>query len=105
MIRRAVLKCSTAAGVAGVRVVAWLGGRRLALGVPQGVRRTRVPDQHCSLLDGVVTLLVARAWIDGVAVVEALADGVTLDQLDTHGGDVEGVQVTLWSDGGRSWYC
>lgn len=68
------------------------------------MRRTRVPDQHCSLLDGVVTLLVARAWIDGVAVVEALADGVTLDQLDTHGGDVEGVKVTLWSDRGRSWY-
>lgn len=54
------------------------------------MRRTGVPDQHCPLLDGVVTLLVARARINRVTVVETLADGVTLDQLDTHDGNGEG---------------
>ena len=55
------------------------------MGVPQGVGWTCVADQHRSLLDGVVTLLVAWARIDRVEVVETLADRVTLDELDAHG--------------------
>lgn len=50
------------------------------------VRAARVPDQDCSFLHFVPSLGSGGARVDGVAVVEAAADGVALDDLDAHAG-------------------
>lgn len=53
--------------------------------------RTRITDEDGALLDHVIPLLVTRTRIDGVTVVEALADRVALDDLITHVGRRAGI--------------
>lgn len=51
------------------------------------MRGAGVADQDCLLLDAVAALVVAWAGVDGMTVVETLANRVAFDDLVAHGGD------------------
>lgn len=83
----AVLPAKTGA-VASARVprVGVLGAAGSRLGAADRVCRAGKADHDLSLLNGVAALVGGRAGIHGVLVIYAPADGVYLDDLQTHGG-------------------
>lgn len=68
-----------------------------------GVVLAGVADEDRLLLDGVAALAAGGAGVDGVAVVEAAADGVALDDLEAHArGCLAGGG---WEEGGGGGCC
>ena len=55
------------------------------------VIRAGVADKNCSFLDMVPALAVRWTLIDRVFVVKTTADGVTLDDLEAHAGQMLGL--------------
>jgi hypothetical protein len=62
------------------------------------VHRAGVADHDLPLLNGVAALVGGRAGVHGVLVIDAPADGVYLDDLQTPGGG-----WARWRGGGGGW--
>lgn len=79
------IQCS-AARVSRVRVLEPLDLHASIRRPPLGVRVAGVSHEDGFLLHAVAALAARRARVDGVAVVEAAADGVAFDDLEAHAG-------------------